>query len=328
MIQTSSDYHVAIDFLTQEATISVGDINEKMSSIDANNAFGNIEMQLIDLYEKTRVLEDVQSYCRQYLMKEIAEKRQKFESRLKVIEHNADSYQDTTYVACEIPFTVSNEAVRDRDGSTIPVADIVGGKIIQSGQEIEETLFKSISKKQAHPHYRDSLSEVIGGRPYRVFYTLDNPVEGGVKEEVTINFEGVRKCNFLTIKTANCAVTDVKYINQSDAEEAAGDIDNAYGVLKNAKGLKVTICCSNYKTDNFRIDASKEKVDFWNMIEAEQFRRSAGMTSLYDMTQLTGQAQADMAQAEFQRGVKFWQEEKTKIDKRNIAAGQKRGDEA
>jgi hypothetical protein len=328
MIQTSSDYHAAIDFLTQEATIDVGDINEKMHSGEVNAIFGSIEIQLIDLYEKTRVLEDVQNYCREYVMKEITEKRQKFESKLKVIEHNADSYQEISYIACEVPFLDSNEVVRDRDGSTIPVSEIISGKIVASGQEIEDTLFKSVSKKQkkqGYPHYRDSLNELVDKRPYRAFYMLDKPVEGGINEEITISFDGVHKCNFLNIQTSNCKIRDVKYINESDVEEPAGDIYNACGVLKNAKGLKLTVCSNNYQTEKYQIDASRVKDDFWGMICEEQFRRTANMTSLYDMSQITGMAKQKQDQSDFQQAIEAWQQEKNAVDKRNLVMLQKFG---
>ena len=76
MIQTSGDFNSAIELLTTDTPVSVGDIGEKMSSGEFNLAFNDIEMQLIDLYEKIRVLEDVQKYCREYVIKEVKEKRQ------------------------------------------------------------------------------------------------------------------------------------------------------------------------------------------------------------------------------------------------------------
>jgi hypothetical protein len=325
MIQTSSDYHAAIDFLTQEATIDVGDINEKMHSGEVNSIFGNIELQLINLYEKTRVLEDVQNYCCEYVMKEITEKHQKFESRLKVIEHNADSYQETSYIACEVPFVDSNEVVRDRDGSTIPVSEVISGKIVASGQEIEDIFFKSVSKKQEYPHYRDSLNELVDKRPYRAFYMLDNPVEGGINEEITISFDGVRKCNFLNIQTSNCEIVDITYINESGVEEPAGDVYNACGILKNAKGLKLTVCSKNYQIEKYQIDASRVKDDFWGMTCEELFHRTTNMTSLYDMSQITGMAKKEQNENDFQQTIESWHQEKKSIDKRNLVMIQKFG---
>jgi hypothetical protein len=327
MIKTSSDYHAAIEFLTQESPADIGDINEKMNSGEVNAIFGGIEIQLDDLYERTRVLEDVQDYCREYVMKEIAEKRQKFEAILKVIEHNADSYQETTFVACEVPLIDSNEIVRDRDGSVLPISNIISGKVVMSGQEIEQTLFKSISKKQNYPHYRDSLDDLIAKRPYRAFYMLDNPVEDGLEEEITIFFDGTRKCNFLDIKTSNCEVIGVKYINESDADEPAGNIGNACGMVKIAKGIKLRVRATNYQNEKYQIDMTRVRADFWNMIREEQFRRTAKMTSLCDMAKITGMAQYEQDQSEFKQAIDNWQQEKDAIDKRNIVIMQKFGGE-
>lgn len=325
MIQTSTDYHAAIDFLILEADINVGDINEKMNAGEVNSIFGDIEMQLDNLYEKTRVLEDVQNYCREYMIKEITEKRQKFEAKLKMIEHNADSYQDTSFIACEVPFVDSNEIVRDRDGSIIPSADIVSGSVVASGQEIEKTLFSNVTKKQLHPCYRDNLTNLVDDKPYRVFYMFDAPVDGGVEEDITIAFNGIYKCNFLKIQTSNCDIIDIKYINESDAEETAGDIYNACGVMKSAKGLKVRVRSTNYENEKHKIDVSKSNTDFWGTICEERFRRTQNMLSLYDITQSAGEAQYCQNQDDFKLAIDLWQKEKAEVDSRNIVMMQKVG---
>lgn len=328
MIETASDYNAAIALLTEEATVDIGDINEKMSSGDFNYIFNSIEAQLISLYEKTRVLEDVQNYCREYAIKEIAEKRQKFESKLKVIENNVDSYQDTSFIACEVPFADSNEVVRDRDGTVIPGSNIINSAVVQSSQEIEETLFKSISKKQKYPHYRDSLDKLVNHQPYRVFYTFDTPIEGGIEEEITITFNGTYKCNFLNIKTSNCTVTDVKYINEADSEESAGDINNIYNELKNAKGLKITVCSTSFQNEIFQVDAGQIKSDFWNTVGEDQFSRTTNMLSLYQMEQLASEAHYNSEQNKFSQDVETWTQTKSEVDKRNIAMAQKFGGDA
>ena len=325
MLKTSSDYHAAINLLTTEPVISVNDITENMSSIEVNSVFGVIEMQLIDLYQKTRVLEDVQAYCREYMIKEIQEKKQKFEAKLKVIEHNADSYQETKFVACEVPFVDSNELISDRNGTTVPLSNVINGNLYASSQTIDSPMFKNVFKKQGALCYRDNLSDLVINKPYRTFYILDTPVANGVEEEITILFSDTKQCNYLKIDSSNCEIVSVNYINESDAEEPFGDMGNVYSAMRTAKGIKIVIRSINYKNENLPVDMTLIKRDSWKELSSDQISMTSSANSLYDAAQSANALRYTQDQAGFKYNINSWQKQKESIDRRNVVALQKYG---
>jgi hypothetical protein len=327
MIQTSGDFNSAIELLTTDVPVSVGDIDEKMNSAEFNLAFNDIEMQLIDLYEKVRVLEDVQKYCREYVIKEVSEKRQKFEDKLKIIEDNADSYRDKTFVACAVPFYNSNETVRDRDGSVLPASTITNRSAHMSGQVVEEAIFRTVSKVQDTPHYRDSLSNIVSGESYRSLYVVDNPVSGGVEEEITIMFDSTRRCNYFDIDLSNCVVVSAKYINESDGEEPIEDAESIYGLLKNAKGIKIRVRSTNYQNAAIPVGRGAMNTDFWNRICSAVYMRTPGMSGLYDAMQGAGEAAFTFRCGDYKQQLAVWQRDKLAIAERNLAIAHKNGGE-
>lgn len=327
MIQTSGDFNSAIELLTTDTPVSVGDIGEKMSSGEFNLAFNDIEMQLIDLYEKIRVLEDVQKYCREYVIKEVKEKRQKFEDKLKIIEDNTDSYRDKSFVACAVPFYNSNETVRDRDGSVLPASAVVNRSVHMSGQVVEEAIFRTASKVQDTPHYRESLSNVVSGEPYRSLYVVDNPVSGGVEEEIIIMFDSTHRCNYFGIDLSNCTVVSAKYINESDGEEPIEDVQSVYGLLKNAKGIKVRVRSTNYQNAAIPVDRGAMNTDYWNRICSATYVRTPGLSGLYDAMQGAGEAAFNLRCGDYQQQLTNWQRDKEAIAERNLAIAHRNGGE-
>lgn len=327
MIQTSGDFNSAIELLTTDVPVSIGDIGEKMSSAEFNLTFNDIEMQLISLYEKIRVLEDVQKYCREYVIKEVDEKRQKFKDRLKIIEDNADSYRDKTFVACAVPFYNSNETVRDRDGSVLPASVVVDRSVHMSGQVVEEAIFRTVSKVQELPHYRDSLQNIINGEPYRSLYVVNNPVSGGVEEELTIMFDSLHRCNYFGINLSNCEVVSAKYINESDGEELIEDVESVYGLLKNAKGVKLRVRSNNYQNVAIPVDRGAMNTDYWNRICSASYVRMPGTSGLYDAMQGAEDATYRLRCGDYQQQLVSWQQDREAIARRNLAIVHRNGGE-
>lgn len=106
MLKTSEDLNTAIEFVTTENVTYPSLIEDRLSSVQFNNSMQNIESQLNELYEKTRLLEDIRDYCKQYILSIIQMKEQDFKEKLKIIEDVADQFRDKDSISYTVPFNI------------------------------------------------------------------------------------------------------------------------------------------------------------------------------------------------------------------------------
>lgn len=248
MIKTAADFSTAISSVEEEITSSELAIEEKMSSSSFNDICKSIEGQLNSLYEKIRLLEDIQAYSREFVIKEVRDKKEKFNERLKVIEDVTDSYQDTSHITYLVPFSISSDIVRDRDGTIVSPMDITNSRLTMPGSTLQTAAIKSVMRTSSAISYNSNTDNLVDGKSCRSFYLEDEPVVGGITEDYVVMFKNPIKGNWCDIELSNCVLDKCAAINLENVEENM-DFDKSYFEHKNITGLKFSVVSKNYLHD-------------------------------------------------------------------------------
>ena len=292
--------------------------DDVLDSRAQNITFENIEKELNTLYEKTRVLEDVVAYAKDFLEQQIHIYREKVQNKLRVIEDSRDSLKDSNFITYVVPFVTDRSVVtKDRDGSTIHVSDISNGKIIMSGQELDSAGISKASKTQELKAYNDNLKDIPSGKPYRSFYLVDGPATNGVKEEITVMFNEPTRVNFIKINPSNCEIAEVSLINEHGIEEQLDDMMNEYNQPKDAIGAKFTIVSRNYSKEVYEFDNSRISSGFWDRIKEHEYRNLIGQETIFDMEKEAGLEKYRRDYQDYLDALKRWEEEKAAVERRN-----------
>lgn len=246
MINTANDFQSALTFLEMETDSYPDAPGDNMSAYDYNQSMQAIETHLNALYEKICTLEDVNAYCRTFLIKEIQEKEEAYRKKLTIIEETSDQYRDRSYIAYTVPIQQSADTIRDRDGSVIERMDIVDGRLEQHAIQSNTLAIASIDHTSDALLYENTYKNLIGGHSGRSYYLSAMPIYNGVSEEVTVNFTGTVPCNIVNLSLSNCTASDIRLINEENGEEPLDDTNETFAT-KNVKGLKFTLHCDKYE---------------------------------------------------------------------------------
>ena len=184
MLKTSEDLNTAIEFVTTENVTYPSLIEDRLSSVQFNNSMQNMESQLNELYEKTRLLEDIRDYCKQYILSIIQMKEQDFKEKLKIIEDVADQFRDKDSISYTVPFQYCSDIITDRDGTMINKMNIINGSLGQSYTLIDTAKISNISYTTNAQCYNNNYNDILNGLSGCSYYILDNPIYGGVVEKL------------------------------------------------------------------------------------------------------------------------------------------------
>lgn len=307
MINTAKDFSSAIYFLKKSNLDFPSIPGENMSSYEINEAMNAFERYLNRLYEKIRVLEDVKDYTKTYIMKTISEKEQAFDKKLKIIEETCDQFRDNAFVAYTVPFEHSDEAIHDRDGSTIEKMSIVNGNLEHTVLKSKEADISTVKRKSDLLCYNSSCNNLINKMAARSYYLSDTPVYGGVKEEITIGFRDDAECNRIEIVPSNCEIEDICIINKDNGEVPISSINESFST-KTAKGIRFTALCKHY---------AYEIVDE-QAIDTKQATTVNDETVVKHAIKATEQETAQNEINKFQRDYNKWQEQDAQAAARNV----------
>jgi hypothetical protein len=292
MLKTSTDFEGSINYLLQgiNQNMSKGIIYQTAdtNSEDFNATFDTIEKQLNTIYEKSRIMEDVINYAKEYVKSNIYNISKECRDILNEIEDDRDNIKDKAYISYSVPFTNSVGPYIDRDGTSLPETSTSNNTITLSGQIKTQTNIKSATLTEAITPYRNNISEISNGEPYRSFYILDGIVTGGIKEEIIIQLHSPTDINFIDLITSNCKVERIEYINENDTIEH----DNKYiGTIikdRKIKAIKIVLLSELYKKSVYHIDATRMVADFWDKVKENEYGSAIGTKTIYDFDQLSG----------------------------------------
>ncbi len=308
MINTAKDFSAAIRFL-QKNNLDFPNIpNENMSSYEFNKAMNSFERHLNRLYEKIRILEDVKNYTKTYVMKTINEKEQAFQKKLKNIEEIGDQYRDNAFIAYAVPIEHSDEAIYDRDGSSVEKMRIVNENLEHAVLKSKAAKISTIKRTSDTLCYNNSYDNLINNIAGRSYYLSDNPIYGGVKEEVAIDFPDDTECDLINIIPSNCEIENIRIINKDNGETPVGSINESFPA-KTAKGVRFTATCRHYAYEIVDEQAVAS-------VQADTYNEKQIMK---DIVEVTEQKTAQKEINKFQRDYEKWQEQDKQTTARNIA---------
>ena len=217
MIANIDDISTALDSIRAENESYPDAVEDRMDSEAFNESFRRIEEQLNQLYEKIRLIEDVDSFCRDYVAKEIKKKEDAFRENLKILESVSDLYKDSKSISIMVPFSQTSDAVRDRDGSTISRMPLKSGKLEAGNDILGSALIATIARSSDTPCYNNSYSNLLNGKPGTSYYSVKTLAPGSIEEHVFVTLREPTECNYISIKPVNCEVSDVVLIDESQA---------------------------------------------------------------------------------------------------------------
>lgn len=246
MINTASDFQEALSFLETETDSYPDAPGDNMSAYDYNISMQAIEAHLNALYEKIRLLEDVNAYCRTFLIRSIQEKEEAYRKKLTIIQDTADQYRDKSYIAYTVPFQQSADTIRDRDGSVIEHMDIVNSRLEQHAIHTETIPIASIEHESDGLLYQNTYKNLLDGHSGRSYYLSAAPAYNGISEQVTVNFTSKAPCNIVNLSLSNCTASDIRLVNEENGEELLSDTNETFPT-KSAKALKFTLNCRTYE---------------------------------------------------------------------------------
>ena len=326
MIDISTYIEQAMDyFMSQELTTMDKEFmyqKENLNSIDYNYNLNNIYIHLVDLYEKSRILEDLIAYAKKFIKDNIYNTTDECIRLLKEIEENIDNTKEYNYTTEIISFSSSTGDYTDRDNKILPNAAVCDSLLTLSNQKEKEIVINNISLKNNLIPYRNTLKNLLENKSYRSFYLLDNPVKDGLKENIFIELKEPQEINQLSIISSNCNIANIEFYLENGTIETVKN-HNIIHSSKKVKDILITLDCDNYKQMTYYVDNLKMKYNYWDTIKE----------SLYQ--QLTGESGKTQAELDEESGLKAfreqydayvkainsWLEERDKVAKINTSNG-------
>ena len=218
MIAKIEDVKSALDTIGEQNNTYPSSVTDKMDAEAFNASCKKIENYLNGLYEKIRLIEDLDEFSRSYVLQKIGEKEAKLRERLKVAEDVATVYQKKDSVSVMVPFIDSSEVVRDRDGSVISHMQLKNKKLEADNDVMAEPEIISVTFASNSTCYNNSYSNLTKGKAGVSFYSLQEPPRDGVQENVTVYLASPAQCNYVSIHPTNCTVSNVRVMDANHKE--------------------------------------------------------------------------------------------------------------
>lgn len=252
-IKNADDIIKALEITEQENTDYPEQLKELMISSEFNRSFQIIESQLDELYEKIRLLEDIDIFCRDYVTKKISEKELKLKESLKIVEDLSSVYEDKNNISMMISFNSSNDEVLDRDGTPISTMRVRNKKLEAENSIMSEATFSRVSFRTNSVCYNNSYSNLKNGSPGVSFYSLPEPAKNGIEETINILLSSPCECNYLSIQPANCEIKEAYIIDKNKIKIRVST--NGYFNPVTISEIELHIKAVNYVTDSKVADA-------------------------------------------------------------------------
>ena len=242
---TSDDINNTIEELTEITEDLPGQLSETMKSKEFSDSCEVIELRLNILYEKIRMLEELQEAVQEYVDKEISEKQNQYKDKLKIIADLSDQFRDSTFVAQLVPFEPNGETVKDRDGSVITRMEFTDKKIEAPGVHTNKAVIDSAVLYTSSVCYDNTISDLKKNLP-GIISLVEQEAVNGAEAEIAIQFKNPIECNYLNIDVFNCDVSNVRLLTE-DAE-ISDTSEDSYMAPLSVSGIKAVLKTKNGKT--------------------------------------------------------------------------------
>lgn len=187
MIQSEKELKESYDFINKDLELYDFDISDKLSSLEYNLYYQDIEYFLDVLYEKIRALEDILDYTDQYVDKKILKIQKDIESKISVMEKAIDTYTDKSSINI-LPKWNEIEKVYDRDGAIIFHAEIKNSIICSSGITTNKIFVNGAAVISNEYCYFNNIKDIKNNNLYISCYSQPSIAKTGITEELILKF--------------------------------------------------------------------------------------------------------------------------------------------
>lgn len=328
MLDVSLYVNQAIDYLKQQDLEGFNKQfmyqKEELNSQDFNYTMQNIENNLEILYEKTRLIEALINYAKEFVKTNIYDTTDECQKILNDIEDNIDSIRAKNYISTSIDFENSTGSYLDRNGIQLNECAVYENKLTLSNHVNNELEIKSVTLTNNLIPYKSNIGAIKSGNPYRSFYLLDGPVNDGLKEEIYVEFKTPSNLNQLEILTSNCELLYVEYKNDNGTIEHIEKNFNVSHKDRIVKGITFVLKANNYNTLTYYIDETRAKPNYWDTIKANIYDTLSGQRQAMtqaEIDELTGLKAFKKAYDSYCFKVDTWISERKAIMNTNISNG-------
>jgi hypothetical protein len=293
MLKTSTDFEESVKYMIEDLPLAVADgityQDTTMNSDDYNSSMKYIEDRFNKLYEKTRILEDIISYVKEYTKNAIYDNTKEIKSLLNEIEQDRDSTKKSLYTTYDIPFTESDGSYADRNAYSLKHCAINNGMLTLATNNKSIINYDSIQKTSSLTPYRNNLQDLKKDKPYRTYYLLDAPAEGGIKEDIRVDLNTPAMINYIDAVIVNSKESNVRFVLSNGAIEYNHSFTENIGKDRNVKNATFALSSSTYTTKKYKVDTNRWTEDFWTKVGEMEYNVAMGVNdSLYDIDVISG----------------------------------------
>lgn len=325
ILKTATDFEDSIAFLidgmTEEMQTGIYYQTRDLNSDNFNKTFDLIESRLNRLYEKSRVMEDVIRYTREFVEQNIYDTTKECRSILASLEENRDKLKTNSFITYGVSLLEGSGSYTDRDGSALPHCGVNDDTLTLSGSSGTVIPIKSITRKKSPVPYKSTLDNVKEGNPYRAFYLVDGQIVGGLQEELYIELSSPAVVNFMELILSKCTVDNVRYIDEQGGIEYEDNFKSIITRDRTVKAIQFTLKSTLYRTSTYYIDKKNVKENFWDSVKEFEYNTNMGIQNVVDLDELAGINAFKKAYDAYLVAMKAYNDRRESIAKTNRANG-------
>lgn len=291
MDNTKIDFNYSLEQIKRPIPLDYNKQDKYLNSNDMNQAFNNMEKSLNLLYENTRYLEDVITYCNAFLNLKIDEYNQDIQETLKGIENIRDINKNSAYIEYLCKFKDDLSIKKDRDGSVLSDM-LLKENCLMLGVKNDNIIdYVDVFKSSSFVPYYNNLT-AIKTEPYRTYYIEEKIANRGITETITITLKEPTEINYIDIKNINSTINNFRLVYVNGIEDY---IDYKTGVIPKAivAQIKFDLVCKKYTTTKYYMEKSKLTDDLWNKIKEYEYKYAFDIDSKIEMEEIIARVTND-----------------------------------
>lgn len=291
MDNTNIDFKESFKQIQKEIPLEYTLQDVYLDSEAINTTFNTIESSLNKLYENTRYLEDMISYCNAFLNLKIKEYSEDIQETLKGIEDIRDINKNSAYIEYLCKFKDDLSIKKDRDGTIIPNMLFKENSLMLGIKKEEIISYSHLSKQSSYVPYSNNINEVKT-EPYRTFYIEEKIANKGVSETITITLDKPTELNYINIQPVNAEIQNLRLIYVNGIEEY---IEYTNGIIPTAiiAQIKFDLVNKQYTTSKYYMNKSKLTDDVWNKIKEYEYKYALDVSSKLEMDEVIARVYKD-----------------------------------
>lgn len=245
MIASIEELNNAIEDIETENEVYPAVLEDKMDASAFNSSCAAIEDQLNQLYEKIRLIEDVDNFTRRYVTEQIKEKEDKLRKSLKIIEQDTDLVEDKASTLIEVPLGASNQTLTDRDGSPLTAMTLRDGELEAACDVMAQASVSLVTMESNTSCYNNSYQNLVKGEAGISTYSLKEAPPEGIRETVTLYLEEPTECNYAGFDITNCTAEKC-YVMDKDHVRTEISSTGGFFPKQEISGIVLELSCKTY----------------------------------------------------------------------------------